>query len=932
MGLDIAASGTTIYVETTPTHGTISHCYGLDGSDPQDIACRYTPTTAHFNGTDTFRICTKDNVRTRVPGDFRSCRDVNVNIAPVNDPPILADNTFTSLWVSQGVVDINLMAGLVDVDDTGETFTITGYTQITQDRILDFDCSMQTHCQLTHHQYSNCYLYDRIGEIRIEYTVEDSEGASATQSSSIKVYTPYVWTGNGGDSLFSNPANWCGSLSATLNGSCLGASQPPTHPSPSSVLMYFNELCETNCTSPNLTVDIDISPYTFKMQENFGTVTMASGKTFNNGAGGHRETHVDEGSTFDMTNAANSSISELHIAGFGNFFAPAQLTLGSHSNCGNTNPGGNGTRLGPGFHHNNGKVILSTGAGFGSCLIITHYDGETNFWDLEIDNNARTTPQTIYQSINVQNNLNVKNGIIALNSQASSIRVYGDVFIEYTSADEYGGVGNTGQVILAGTNKTLNVDNNITEYYQFTIGEGGTISVPQTDITISHLHIENGTFTAPSGNLNFVRAGAFNYESTADDANIKGLVVSANTGNFIHNSGNVIFKGDLDNEQDYDITHALGIKAEEGIILNNMLVDMTSSYTYGSGYLGGNKGFSKLLVQRNTQVDLEGNLDLESGTMNGGAIEVLSGTVHAKCIGGPTSDDCFRGGSTEIIFNTASGQILTVDDNATAPVLTINNGEVYELTGSNQGVSGLRILDGTFSAPAVLRLGPESYVVGIQTDNHPSYIDKLYEVGSSGAFVHNSGLVNVTFRQYGWIESHDSYRFFAKFGDVTGSGDFYNLQISTPHGLSNSSNGGCITLSATTVLDVNNDLTVDSTCVKDDGSGKIRVQGNVIFEPRTKIFQPILELNGSGNQRISKTDFFTIGLSTNWNDSEAFTGLVIDKSGSGYVEFLDDFNTQTYEKFLYIDVKAGDTLYLNNYGVNYDSQLGSGTIDNGSAP
>lgn len=75
-------------------------------------------------------------------------------------------------------------------------------------------------------------------------------------------FTQWTWTGAGGNTNFSNPANWCG---AYVNGVCRGATTAPT--STSSVV--FNDVCQaySNC-SPTLTASLSI-----------GYLTMASNYT-----------------------------------------------------------------------------------------------------------------------------------------------------------------------------------------------------------------------------------------------------------------------------------------------------------------------------------------------------------------------------------------------------------------------------------------------------------------------------------------------------------------------------------------------------------------------------------------------------------------------------------------------------------------------------
>ena len=138
----------TYKIESSPANGS------LTGEAPNLV---YTPD-ADFNGDDSFTFTAND-------GDLDSEQaTISISITPVNDAPIAADDTVTRTdWDS---FDIDVLANDSDVD--GDPLTIIGAVGASGVSNVSF-----TETTLTYTPNNGF-----VGEVTIEYTIEDNRGAT----------------------------------------------------------------------------------------------------------------------------------------------------------------------------------------------------------------------------------------------------------------------------------------------------------------------------------------------------------------------------------------------------------------------------------------------------------------------------------------------------------------------------------------------------------------------------------------------------------------------------------------------------------------------------------------------------------------------------------------------------------------------------------
>jgi len=525
-GLSSGAAGTTVYTYTPPAHGSVGDCYALDGTLLSDRDCSYTQTTTHFNGADSYVMCAKDNVITAEPGSYpNSCKTVNLTINPVDDEPELAQNTFTYMIVKGGTIDVPVKTGLIDHDNVGETFTVTDVRVLTSGKSF---AQFNTDGEILTVGFSHFYYTNKgqsnTGVIEFEYDVSDGT-TTVTQTSTLKIYDTYTWTGNGGDNKISTGANWCGSLSSNVDGVCQGAPGAPVNH-----LRFEPSLCETNCTNPTITVDQDLTNIrSFFLMENFGNVVFNSGTKFEMQDCNFNRFIVLEGSSVDMSQAGPSKFHEVKIADTASFTAPASMTMSCLA--GVSNPTASATYIGNGFSHNNGKVNV-----LGSFKVPV--GSTTQFYDFEVQGASSSSEVSVSSSTPkiVLNDLNVLNGKLKLSGGDDKIIVGGDVTFGYTDSSNYGDVVSNGhtKLVMTGVNKVITVPSDAVRLgFDLGIdGPGASISTAgSTDVKLSGLSIWDGTFTAPSGELDIA------------DYGVRVITDTGGSPAFIHNNGIVTFSG-----------------------------------------------------------------------------------------------------------------------------------------------------------------------------------------------------------------------------------------------------------------------------------------------------------------------------------------------------------------------------------------------------
>lgn len=919
----LASNTVLIEVLSNPTYGSLSAC----SQSGDNYSCNYTSTG--YSGADSYTLRIKDSILNSV--DY-----IKVNVTVVaNSAPVAASNNHTYMPNAYTPYVFNILNGATDVD--GDTLALTGtpnFNNLPTALRDSISCNLSAGtCTLT--TANIWYWFGTFGSFSFTYTVTDGY-LTTTQTSYIKAYSPFTWTGRGGNSNWSTPGNWCGaSVSAAIDGVCVGAATAPT----SSDITLFNNLCESNCTdvriNANAVADAVHLTSTFP-----GKITVDSGISFDFGGANISSNDtdgiftIDTGKTFDALNALSGSRLK-RVTNSGTLIAPSgTLYIGLSAG----DAAGNGSDLGfSGFVHSNGKVIFDfndTENDASNLLLVGPWAGSsstTTFYDLEIKTGANDRNQIIrfYNNVVVAHDLTVTNGILqAQNTTPTyySITVQGNLSVGYTDANNYGDMTSLPNVIMTGTNKTISTVQGVNAKTagKITIDGGGSISSANADLLLGHLYVKNGSFTAPSGTLTIQQDWQpLTYRDYGDDALIRGLVVDP-SGTFTHNSGTLYLLGT--NAGSTSQYPEMVVKATSGITLNNMIVDMPGvNSTSVNGYRSYSKDHGQLVLTESTTLTVNGTLTLVNGNLHGGVVN-LKGDLDAQCVN-PAADSCFRGGTTEIQFNAPNiAQTISIQNSATSPVLVINNGQSYSLSGTDQGVAGLRITNGAFTAPAgEMRIGSDSAFKTKADDGwgvgYPYEHGSIFEVGGSGTFNHNSGTIR--------------FAIGTKYVDNTwnsplatiSSGTFYDLIIDNFD--SNTSGGGvgCLSITAGSTLTVLNDFTMSGECLVST-TGKIKVAGNVIFDLANNGEEPAiltaeLELNGTGNQSISKATAVSI-----FDAYTSFTlgKLTINKSGNGYVELLSDFNLNVLEKFSTFTIGASDRFYTNNKGINYTTPAFTGSL------
>ncbi|MCB0414502.1 MAG: cadherin-like domain-containing protein [Bdellovibrionales bacterium] len=158
-------------------------------------------------------------------------------VANPNQAPSASDDQFSIVKNSSGEV-ISVMAN--DTDPDGDTLQMQSFTQGSNGTVTDNMDGTLTY------QPNSGYT----GSDSFQYTIQDPDGETSTATVSIKVLTPFTWTGAGANALWSTSGNWCGAIT---NGVCDGGAAPGA-----SDIAILDGTCATNC-SPQIDSAISVS-------------------------------------------------------------------------------------------------------------------------------------------------------------------------------------------------------------------------------------------------------------------------------------------------------------------------------------------------------------------------------------------------------------------------------------------------------------------------------------------------------------------------------------------------------------------------------------------------------------------------------------------------------------------------------------------------
>lgn len=531
-GLGLSSANTLAYVLTAPTNGTITNCFGLNSSAYNDSNCDYTPTTLDFFGTDTFTICLSDNVVTLGLGDvgiLNSCKTIDVAVAGVNDPARYAVGDFT--YMTDNLGSINLLENIIDVDGTGETFEITAvsFTSTTPDT-LSFTAPSGGDLTAAITSSSSDAAAEKftlaVGTHSISYTVLDSNGASSTHTTAkLNLFSPYMWTGATNTNFFSG-LNYCGSLSATMDGVCQNNASTPS--SSSNIVFGSNTHCGANC-NPILNSEETIN-HLLSTVEYTGKFTAAAASVL----------YVNKSIVFtsgelDFTAATKVEAFRVTIDDAGILRAPATFTI---------KPVIAGTQVlnafemnGGTFIHNNGLVDFKGNNTLAQTLEI-HLNADTDITFYNLSMHGSHGSERLYTtgpSITIENDLDINVGGHNA-SGGGAFKLWGNFIGGYSHpGTEYSG-GLSGSPIYFVNSSGLQTITIAPGAVPADVGvmDGGVLNIPETNYELGTVHIVNGTFNAPTGTLTLNK---FHLDTS-----------SGGTQTFTHNNGKVLITGIYENQ------------------------------------------------------------------------------------------------------------------------------------------------------------------------------------------------------------------------------------------------------------------------------------------------------------------------------------------------------------------------------------------------
>lgn len=252
----------------------------------------------------------------------------NITYTP-NTPPVANDDSATT--GSAVALNINVLANDTDPNGDNPLYTISKTNGTNGTVVIEADDSV------TYTPGAGFY-----GTDTFTYTIDDGRGGTDTGTVTVTVISPYTWTGNTGDGLWSTTGNWCGTVTA---GVCDHNGAPPG----GSDVAVFNSFC-VNCNA-NMNVPINVGGV--DMEPSYaGTITQNAGQSVTIGSSGW----VQEAGNF-VGGDQNFLVPSGSITIYdGSFTAPSAI-LGVRNNfIIDESPGS------PTFVHNSGTLQFLTGS------------------------------------------------------------------------------------------------------------------------------------------------------------------------------------------------------------------------------------------------------------------------------------------------------------------------------------------------------------------------------------------------------------------------------------------------------------------------------------------------------------------------------------------------------------------------------------------
>ena len=151
----------TFTVRTNPEHGQ------LTGTAPDLI---YTPSE-NFNGTDSFTFAANDGNNNSAPAV------INIEITPVNDPPVANDDMFTAEYSTTEYTTGNVLINDSDID--GDSLTVLSFTQPDPSNGIVTDNGDGTFTFSANASFK--------GETSFTYTVSDGNNGTDTATVTLRI-------------------------------------------------------------------------------------------------------------------------------------------------------------------------------------------------------------------------------------------------------------------------------------------------------------------------------------------------------------------------------------------------------------------------------------------------------------------------------------------------------------------------------------------------------------------------------------------------------------------------------------------------------------------------------------------------------------------------------------------------------------------------
>lgn len=493
------------------------------------------------------------------------------------------------------------------------------------------------------------------------YAISDGHGGTSSATVTIKVMTPFTWTGAGGNSNWNQSGNWCGSLVA---GVCAGGPAPGA-----SDTAIFDGTCSSNC-SATINASIDIGGLALNSGY-AGTVTQGAGFSVTVETGGYSQA----AGTFVGGSSAMTDNGNFTMTG-GTFTSTSGTFTVSPSFSADTTIFSIGA--GATFNASTGNIAFAPSiyvpCGYGKMGTIDFSGASMSLNDVTISP-VRACGQVHSIAVNTGKTL-VVNG----NLTHSTGSLYGNLNLKGNLIVNADAVGGTGVITMnSSTGQTYSGAGGTTANLVISNSAGVTEAAGSTGLNIGSFTLTQGSFTAPVSTFKvapFITANStifsiasgttFNLPATTNVTFAPDGPSCARV-----NNGTIDFPGSSLNLNDVTIASIYGCSQAETVTVNTgKTLVVNGNLTHSSGTIEGNWS-------------LKGNLIVGAGA----GVQADSYTLF--------------GGNGTITMNGSSPQTYSGAGGATANLVISNPAGVTEAVGSTGlSIGSFTLAQGSFTAPA----------------------------------------------------------------------------------------------------------------------------------------------------------------------------------------------------------------------------------------